>query len=195
MARRVALRVRLRTSPTLLERRSIMRFSHSLRNGKRPARTETPGRERTGYGWRLDALEARRLLSAGSAVVQTNLVSDDTNFAPAQIQDPHLVNPWGLTPNPNGAWWVANEGTGTSTLYDTSKAQTATVPLVVNIPHGAPTGIVFNSGSGFKVSENGKQGPSAFLFATVDGTISGWNPSVDLTHAIIGANNPGALYL
>src|SRR4051812_28219058 len=94
-----------------------------------------------------------------------------------------------------GTVWMANERTGTSTLYDTSKAQTTTVPLVVNIPHGAPTGIVFNSGTGFKVSQNGKQGPSSFLFATVDGTISGWNPSVDVTHSIIGATNPGALYL
>ena len=61
--------------------------------------------------------------------------------------------------------------------------------------HGTPTGIVYNtSGTGFDVSENGKTGSSVFLFATADGTISGWSPSVDSTHAVIGATNPGAIY-
>ena len=127
--------------------------------------------------------------------MQTNLVSDDIDFAPAQVQDPNLVNPWGLAASPNGAWWVANEGTVTSTLYDTSKPHVSVAPLVVNIPHDSPTGIVFNSGTGFKVSENGKTGPSTFLFANADGTISGWNPKVDGNHAIIAATNAGALYL
>lgn len=168
-----------------------MRFSHSLRNWKRSAPAARP---RASLPPRLETLDRRCLLSA-SAIVQTNLVSDDTSFAPAQIQDPHLVNPWGLTPNPNGAWWVANEGTGTSTLYDTSHPQTAIVPLVVNVPNGAPTGIVFNGGSGFNVSENNHTGSSAFLFATAGGNISGWNPNVNVTNAIVGATSPGALYL
>jgi len=60
---------------------------------------------------------------------------------------------------------------------------------------GSPTGVVFNTtGTGFNVSENGHTGPSVFLFATADGTISGWSPGVDATNAIIGATNSGALY-
>ena len=56
-----------------------------------------------------------------------------------------------------------------------------------------PTGIVYNpSGTGFGVSENGKTGSSVFLFDTAGGTISGWSPSVDSTHAIVAATNPGA---
>jgi uncharacterized protein (TIGR03118 family) len=74
--------------------------------------------------------------------------------------------------------------------------------LVVSIPpgstasaQGTPTGTVYNtSGTGFDVTENGKTGSSVFLFDTVDGTISGWSPSVDSTNAIIGATNPGAIY-
>jgi uncharacterized protein (TIGR03118 family) len=186
-----------------LERRSIMLFSCWLRNGKRSApaarrRRQTSPRQRHSFRPRLDVLEDRRLLS--TAIAQTNLVSDDIQFTPAQVQDPNLVNPWGLAASPTGEWWAANEGTGTSTLYDTSTSPVTPLPLVVNVPpnspHGSPTGTVFNtSGTGFNVSENGNTGSSVFLFATTDGTISGWNPNVDPTQAIIGATHPGALYL
>jgi uncharacterized protein (TIGR03118 family) len=141
-------------------------------------------------------MEDRCLLS--TAIVQTNLVSDDTQFTQAQVQDPNLVNPWGLAASPTGEWWVANQGTGTSTLYTTSHPQVQVLPLVVNVPpaQGAPTGEVFNtSGTGFNVSENGNTGSSVFLFATTGGTISGWSPGVDPTHGVIGATHPGALYL
>jgi uncharacterized protein (TIGR03118 family) len=136
------------------------------------------------------------------AVVQTNLVSDDTKFTPAQAQDPNLVNPWGLVASPTGEWWVANEGTGTSTLYKTSTSPVTALSEVFGVPassssspHGAPTGIVYNGKGGFDVSENGKTGSSVFVFATADGTISGWSPSVDATHAVVEATNPGAIYL
>jgi uncharacterized protein (TIGR03118 family) len=145
-------------------------------------------------------LEDRCLPS--SAIVQTNLVSDDTQVTPAQVQDPNLVNPWGLAASPTGEWWVANQGTGTSTLYKTSTSPVTPLSLVVSVPasstnspHGTPTGTVYNtSGKGFDVSENGNTGSSIFLFDSVDGTISGWNPQVDPSNAIIGATNPGAIY-
>ncbi len=182
-----------------------MLFSSWLRNGKRSApaarrRRQTSPRQRASFRPRLEALEDR--LVPSTVIVQTNLVSDNTSVTPAQVQDPNLVNPWGLAASPTGDWWVANEGTGTSTLYNTSSSPVSVNPLVVNIPpnstasaHGTPTGIVYNtSGTGFNVSENGKTGSSVFLFDTVDGTISGWSPSVDSTNAIIGATNPGAIY-
>ncbi len=101
-----------------------MLSSSWLRNSKSSApvaarRTPTSPRRRTSVRPRLEAIEDRCLMS--TAVVQTNLVSDDTQFTSAQIQDPNLVNPWGLAVGPTGAWCVANEGTGTSTLYNTSK--------------------------------------------------------------------------
>jgi uncharacterized protein (TIGR03118 family) len=176
-----------------------------LRTWKRSAptaarRTPTSPRRRARFGPRLEAIEDRCLMS--TAVVQTNLVSDDTQFTPAQVQDPNLVNPWGLAASSTGEWWVANEGTGTSTLYNTSTSPVTPDSLVVSVPpassgssNGTPTGTVYNtSGQGFDVSENGKTGSSVFLFDTVDGTISGWSPSVDSTNAIIGATNPGAIY-
>jgi uncharacterized protein (TIGR03118 family) len=135
--------------------------------------------------------------------VQTNLISDIPGLA--QVTNPNSVNAWGLTASPTSPFWVSNQGTGTSTLYNTSQPQVQVVPLVVSIPanpadnplpaHGSPTGDVFNiSGAGFDVTANGKTHSSTFLFATTDGTISGWSPTVDPTHAIIGATSPGAVY-
>jgi uncharacterized protein (TIGR03118 family) len=69
-----------------------------------------------------------------------------------------------------------------------------TIPTPPNSPAGAvaaPTGVVFNSTTSFVVSAGGKSGPSRFIFATEDGTISGWNPTVDGTHAILTVNNSG----
>jgi uncharacterized protein (TIGR03118 family) len=182
-----------------------MLFSSWLRNWKRSApaaarRTQTSSRHRAKLRPRLEAIEDRCLMS--TAVVQTNLVSDDTQFTSARVEDPNLVNPWGLAASPNGKWWIANEGTGTSTLYNTSKSATTIASPAVGVPpgsasspHGAPTGIVYNPGGGFDVSENGKTGSSEFLFATADGTISGWSPSVNASQAVIAATNPGAIDL
>jgi uncharacterized protein (TIGR03118 family) len=136
--------------------------------------------------------------------VQTNLVSDIPGMA--ANPDSHLMNPWGMAFGPGGPFWVANNGTGTATLFNGQGQPFPTdSPLVVNIPinpndqpappNGSPTGIVFNtSKTGFSVTEGNKTGSSVFLFDTQDGTISGWNPGVDLTNAKVGVKNPGADY-
>lgn len=124
--------------------------------------------------------------STSAAYVQRNLVSDLAGIA--KFQDPNLVNPWGLSHSPTGPWEVSDNGTGLASRF---KANGMGVPPVVTIPMpggspgGAPTGDVFNPTSDFVVSEGGSSGPSQFIFATEDGTISGWTPSVDPTHAII----------
>jgi uncharacterized protein (TIGR03118 family) len=159
-----------------------------------------PGQKAPSFRPRLETFEGRL---PTSSFVQTNLVSDIPGLA--QVTDPNLVNAWGLTASSTSPFWVADQGTGDSTLYNTSQSQVQVVPLVVGIPpnptddplpdHGSPTGDVFNiSGAGFNVTENGATGSSVFLFATTDGTISGWSPAVDRTHAIVGATNPGAVY-
>jgi uncharacterized protein (TIGR03118 family) len=127
---------------------------------------------------------------------QTNLVSDLSSKA--VHQDGNLVNSWGLTRSSGSPWWVANNGTGTSTLYDGSgDAFPPAGPLVVTIPPpknapagtmSTPTGTVFNFSAGFAVAPNK---PAIFLFVTEDGTISGWNPGVDLKNAILMIDNSG----
>ena len=107
--------------------------------------------------------------------------------------DADLVNPWGMAVSSGGTIWVSNNGTGTSTLYRQDGTKN---PLVVTIPTsrhnkdgGNPTGIVVNSTSFFVVTKNGVSGPARFIFASEDGSISGWNPTVDGTHAIIAVDN------
>jgi uncharacterized protein (TIGR03118 family) len=131
------------------------------------------------------------VLAAGDFYEQRNLVSNGA--ATADNRDPNLINAWGVAFNPFGPVWVADNGTGTSTLYDgNGKPQ----PLVVQIPApanangaGSPTGIVFNGSSGFVVSQGAASGASRFIFATEDGVIAAWSPTVDMTHAIRVVDN------
>jgi uncharacterized protein (TIGR03118 family) len=127
-----------------------------------------------------------------NAYLQENLVSDVAGTA---LQtDAHLVNPWGIAPFPNGPLWIADNGTGLSTLYQANgqPAPSAGSALVVTLPvpsgsgPAAPTGIVFNGTTGFALQANQ---PALIIFATEDGTVSGWNPNVDQTHALLKVDN------
>ena len=128
---------------------------------------------------------------------QRNLISDNTTLIPAEHEDQHVVNAWGLAAGPSTPWWIANNGTDSSSLFD---ASTGMIPgLVVSIPEGAPTGIVFNnSGGGFVVTDGDANGPAVFIFSSEAGVISGWNPGVPppapSTAAQVGVAVPGAIY-
>jgi uncharacterized protein (TIGR03118 family) len=132
--------------------------------------------------------------SARSDVQGTYTVHNLSSNVPglAAHTDPDLQNGWGITEPATGPWWVADNGTDKSTLYTADGTKQG---LVVDIVNGAPTGTVFNSvGSGFAVSANGKSGSSRFLFASETGTISGWNPTVDATHSVVGVAKADAVY-
>ena len=65
--------------------------------------------------------------------------------------------------------WVAYHGTDVSTLYRGATTMTPTpsrLPLVVSIPQGAPTGVVWNGGTGFTVHSGMASGPALFLFSS-----------------------------
>jgi uncharacterized protein (TIGR03118 family) len=120
-----------------------------------------------------------------------SLASDTSASAP--VTDPSLVNGWGLSAGPTSPWWVSNNGTNTSTLYNGTGGKQA---LTVAVP-GGPTGTVFNGAAAdFVVSQNGKSGAARFLFATEDGTILGWSPAVNGSTAIAGVDRSaaGAVY-
>ena len=117
--------------------------------------------------------------SAASTYDQVNLVSDLPGKA--QITDPNLVNPWGLSFSPTSPLWVSDNGTNVSTLYQGGIHGSAEsiVPLVVKIPGGAPTGQTFNGTSDFVVHDaKGNSAPAVFIFDGESGHISGWNPAV-----------------
>src|SRR5262249_9985677 len=139
--------------------------------------------------------------SASSAFFsQTNLVTDDQSvlaslgLAPAAHTDANLVNPWGVSFGPTGPFWVSDNGTGVSTLYNgagVAQSLIVTIPVSANAGATTPapvTGQVFNGSADFVVSGTGT-GPALFIFATEDGTISGWNPAANPTNAILKVDN------
>src|SRR5439155_27152497 len=95
-------------------------------------------------------------IASAQKYVQTNLVSDIPGLAattdpnctnPPSRQGCALINSWGMAFGPTTPVWIADNGTGLSTLYTGSGG---VVPLVVAIPPGpsAPTGIVVNGNGG-----------------------------------------------
>jgi uncharacterized protein (TIGR03118 family) len=132
-----------------------------------------------------------------NAYVVTNLTSNVPGAA--ANTDPNLVNAWGLAASSTSPWWVADNGTDLSTLYPPTGAP---IPLVVTVP-GGPTGAVFNTtASSFFVAGAGASAKAAFLFASEDGKIRGWNPSIPpptpptSTQTEVGADRSevGAIY-
>lgn len=123
----------------------------------------------------------------GQHYTQTNLVSSESGVAP--VTDPQLINPWGISRASGGVWWVSDERTGLSTLYDgagVKRSLVVTIPPAdpnnKNTPLGAPTGTISNSSQTDFLLASGK--PALFLFSTIDGTIAGWNPAVAATLAL-----------
>jgi uncharacterized protein (TIGR03118 family) len=119
---------------------------------------------------------------------QTILVSN-THAEGTNPADPQLKNPWGIARATGMAWWVSDNAAGVATLYNGSGVKQG---LVVTIPHtaqttaGSPTGIVFNGSSDFTIppGDTGAGKAGVFIFAGFDGTISVWNPGVELNNAI-----------
>ena len=139
----------------------------------------------------LGAAAPRASEEEGNVYVVHNLVSDQPGVA--DHMDSHLVNGWGLTRLATSPWWVANNETNTSTLYNGSGTPLA---LVVSVP-GHPTGAVANAGAGFVVSSGGASGPARFMFANEAGQIYGWNPNVPAPNsmtATLATSVPGAIF-
>jgi len=118
---------------------------------------------------------------SGQHYTQTNLVSNADGAA--RVTDPQLINPWGMSRGPSSAWWVSDQRTGFSTVYNGAGAKRSPSIAIPpsdlnnkNIPTGTPTGTTFNSDQTDFLLAPGK--PARFLFSTIDGTIAGWNPNV-----------------
>jgi uncharacterized protein (TIGR03118 family) len=134
------------------------------------------------------------------AYLQTNLVSDIPHLA--RHTDPNLVNPWGINISPDDNIRVSDNGAGLSTVYTsngTARRPVVTIPPPPDSPPGttaAPTGNVLNITSDFVIRAGHRSGPATFVFATEDGTLSGWSPEVNRTNAILTVDNSasGAVY-
>src|ERR1700726_1362386 len=140
--------------------------------------------------------------SAGAAkgpFLQTNLVSD--GFVTAQIVDPQLKNPWGLSSSSGSPMWVSDNNAGVTTLYNLTVSPTQKVGLTVTIPPGkgsppgstgSPTGTVFNPNNDFQITKGGTTGKALFIFATEDGAIAAWKGDADINNAVLPVDNSTA---
>lgn len=130
---------------------------------------------------------AARVGAAGTtpSYRQTNLVSDVPNLA--ALTDAALVNPWGMSFSATGPFWISNAGSNTSTFYSVDPTTGAVTKAGQVGVSGSPTGQVFGGSANFVVSQGGKSGPAFFIFAGMDGTITGWNPTASAAQAIVAA--------
>lgn len=156
------------------------------------------------------ALAAALMLVSSTALAQYQLTNLSSNqVGRAHNDDPLLVNAWGIVHGPGTPWWISDNQSGWSTLYDnTGKAVKLRVliPTAGNGPDlatglngpGSPTGVVFNATApGNGSHEFQVEGwASIFLFATLDGTISGWAPQSNRNQAIVAvdSSSKGAVY-
>jgi uncharacterized protein (TIGR03118 family) len=137
------------------------------------------------------AVTALAIPSAHAQYVQTNLTSNIPGRA--ANTDPDLRNPWGISFGNASPYWISDNATGLTTLYNGLGVKSA---LVVSIPLpsgglSAPTGQVFNNASAFQLS-NGSN--ASFLFATENGTIAGWNGAAGTTAITMIDNSSNASY-
>jgi uncharacterized protein (TIGR03118 family) len=142
------------------------------------------------------------VIPPGSAYRQTNLISDLAGLSP--LQDPLLVNPWGITATASSPFWLANNGTSTTQLL---RGDVGGAPFVLNaspqtvtIPGGLPTGTVANPvATEFVLPGACASAPCGanFLFASITGNITGWDPNAPAagsTTAVIASSHPGHVY-
>lgn len=120
---------------------------------------------------------------------ETDLVSDIP--LRAATTDASLMNPWGIAFSPTSPFWISDNKTGLSTLYTgagTKLGLEVTIPPPLGAsPPAAPTGVVFNGGSAFHADR--------FVFASEDGTISGWRGALGTSAELLVDNSAaGAVY-
>lgn len=116
------------------------------------------------------------LILCGAAEAQSYTISALTSdlSGKANHTDPLIKNAWGMAYAPGGAFWISDEASGWSTLHDSSgivQSLKVFIPTPSGSGTGTPTGLVYNGSSEFQI----RTWTSEFLFATLDGTISGWS--------------------
>lgn len=106
------------------------------------------------------------------------------------------MNPWGISFVPGQDFWIANNNSGTSTLYDAKGnkdgALVVTIPGAAKNPNGncspgCPTGNVSNpNGTYF--------GGGQFIFDTEDGIVANWTGASNTATVVFDNSASGAVY-
>src|ERR1700676_943357 len=125
---------------------------------------------------------------------QTNLVSNTSGVA--TTTDPQLLNPRGISILPGQDFWIANNNSGTSTLYDLigtkNTALVGTIPGATKNPNGncspgCPTGNVSTANAT-------SFGSGQFIFDTEDGLIASWTGASSTAAVGFDNSTSGAVY-
>jgi uncharacterized protein (TIGR03118 family) len=165
---------------------------HTRNTNEKRRRRPTTSRARL----HIQVLEDRCMFSGYTQFNLAGFVPGTGHFTDANL------NGWGMTGMPDGSFCVANPfSTGLATFYNRAGhvlPQTISVPASAAQPFGPigqPAGVIYNSTSDFVITAHGKSAPARLIFDSIDGVISGWNPDVDATHAIVimdtfAAGNP-----
>src|ERR1700678_952334 len=148
---------------------------------------------------RLSHITVLLLLTMAMLVVPASAQKVDITNLPSDLpavstyQDAHLVNPWGLSISPTSPWWVSDNTSGYSTLYNGSgqpQSLVVTIPSGTGSGTGSPSGTVYNaSTTDFQI--HGIATP--FLFCTEDGTIQGGYAG-SMAFIAVNNNGNGAVY-
>ena len=146
----------------------------------------------------LGFLLAGPLAARAQAYKVTNLVSDGS--VSAVTMDSNFLNPWGMSVS--STWWISTADTGYNYVVPSSGASADTIAFKVIIPAasgtgtGTPAGSVTTAGASGMVLPNGTK--ASFLFATLDGTIAGWNGKLGMANVIcqtvVNNHATGAVY-
>jgi uncharacterized protein (TIGR03118 family) len=112
------------------------------------------------------------LLSGASAAYASDVIAFSETVLATSATDPDLINPWGISSSAASPFWVSDNGSGKTTLYNSAGVKQG---LVVTMPAGSEdlTGQVFNGTASFK--------GDTFVFATENGTITGWRGALGTT--------------
>jgi uncharacterized protein (TIGR03118 family) len=127
---------------------------------------------------------------------QTNIISD--GIVPASVIDANLINPLGMSFAPQGPFWLAEEGRNLASVDALTEPSGLSASrgapflnLLPPISTPSPSGAVFNNFPDAFVLPNGQ--PATFLFASTNGTISGWNQALG-AKTEVDVTTPGAVY-
>ena len=126
-------------------------------------------------------------LALGQQSTQTNLVS---NTGAAPVTHRTCGTPGDSCTDRRHRGGSRTTPLGTSTLYDVSTTPVTIRPLVVTVPDVQETGAGYADGGAVqrqydRLSPRAPGKPAVFIFVTEDGSISGWNPGVNATAAVI----------
>jgi uncharacterized protein (TIGR03118 family) len=179
--------------------------SHSTFLTSLESQTQNRSRHRNFIALSLLAIAIPAAAQTAGTYAVTNLVSDGS--VPATIMDANFINPWGVT---NSTFWINTQGTGLDYVLSPTNFPPFTPPATpafafkISIPAasggttatGSPTGAASTgTATGFVLPDAVK---ATFLFASLDGVITGWNSKLGTAGAVAQAaiNNSaaGAVY-